>query len=181
MNSVWSETAKKPVFEVQKGDLKTNVLVIGAGLCGILTAYYLRARGVDCLVCEADEICGGATRNTTAKVTVAHGLIYESILCRFGRKIAQGYLRAQSEALEEYRRLSRLYPCDFEEVDSFVYSKTDRAATESEVDAINGAVSDFGRKVGCPTPMNDCVVDIIHRIEKGELRPCRDNLRWFKS
>ena len=109
MNSVWSETAKKPVFEVQKGDLKTNVLVIGAGLCGILTAYYLRARGVDCLVCEADEICDGATRNTTAKVTVAHGLIYESILCRFGRKIAQGYLRAQSEALEEYRRLSRLY------------------------------------------------------------------------
>lgn len=51
----------------------------------------------------------------------------------------------------------------------------------TEVDAINGAVSDFGRKVGFPTPMNDCVVDIIHRIEKGELRPCRDNLRWFKS
>ena len=49
----------------------------------------------------------------------------------------------------------------------------------TEVDAINGAVSATGRKVGCPTPMNDRVVEIIHRIEKGELRPCRDNLRLF--
>ena len=49
----------------------------------------------------------------------------------------------------------------------------------TEVDAINGAVSATGRKVGCPTPINDRVVEIIHRIEKGELRPCRDNLRLF--
>lgn len=49
----------------------------------------------------------------------------------------------------------------------------------TEVDAINGAVSAFGRKVGCPTPMNDKVVEIIHRIEKGELRPSAENLRLF--
>lgn len=49
----------------------------------------------------------------------------------------------------------------------------------TEVDAINGAVSAYGRKVGCSTPMNDRVVKIIHRIEKGELRPCRENLRLF--
>ena len=49
----------------------------------------------------------------------------------------------------------------------------------TEVDAINGAVSAYGRKVGCPTPMNDRVVEIIHRIETGELRPCRENLRLF--
>lgn len=50
----------------------------------------------------------------------------------------------------------------------------------TEVDAINGAVSDYGRKVGCPTPMNNRVVDIIHRIERGELRPGFDNLQYFK-
>jgi len=49
----------------------------------------------------------------------------------------------------------------------------------TEVDAINGAVSDYGRKVGFPTPMNDKVVKIIHRIEKGELKPGFDNLRYF--
>ena len=49
----------------------------------------------------------------------------------------------------------------------------------TEVDAINGAVSAYGRKVGCPTPINDCVVDIIHRIERGELSPSADNLKLF--
>jgi len=50
----------------------------------------------------------------------------------------------------------------------------------TEVDAINGAVSDYGRKVGCPTPMNDCVVEIIHLIEQGKLKPSLDNLQYFK-
>ena len=50
---------------------------------------------------------------------------------------------------------------------------------KTEVDAINGVVSKYGRKVGVPTPMNDMVVDIIHRIEKGELSASFDNLRLF--
>ena len=49
----------------------------------------------------------------------------------------------------------------------------------TEVDAINGAVSDYGRKVGVPTPMNDKVVEIIHSIERGELKPGFDNLKLF--
>ena len=49
----------------------------------------------------------------------------------------------------------------------------------TEVDAINGVVSMFGRKVGCPTPMNDRVVEIIHKIENGELTPSFDNLKHF--
>ena len=49
----------------------------------------------------------------------------------------------------------------------------------TEVDAINGSVSEFGRKVGCPTPMNDKVVEIIHKIEKGKLKPGYDNLKFF--
>ena len=50
----------------------------------------------------------------------------------------------------------------------------------TEVDAINGAVSEYGRKVGCPTPMNNRVVEIIHQIEQGKLQPCVENLKYFK-
>ena len=49
----------------------------------------------------------------------------------------------------------------------------------TEVDAINGAVSDYGRKVSCPTPMNDKVVEIIHSIEEGRLKPGFENLKYF--
>lgn len=50
----------------------------------------------------------------------------------------------------------------------------------TEVDAINGSVSDFGRKVGCPTPMNDRVVEIIHNIEQGKMKPGFENLKYFE-
>ena len=50
---------------------------------------------------------------------------------------------------------------------------------KTEVDAINGVVCAFGRKVGCPTPVNDKIVEIIHRIEAGELKASFDNLKLF--
>jgi len=48
-----------------------------------------------------------------------------------------------------------------------------------EVDAINGVVCAYGRKVSFPTPMNDKVVEIIHRIEAGELHPSFENVNYF--
>lgn len=49
-----------------------------------------------------------------------------------------------------------------------------------EVDAINGVLSEQGRKVGIPTPVNDQVVSLIHRIEAQELQPSMENLNEFK-
>ena len=51
----------------------------------------------------------------------------------------------------------------------------------TEVDAINGVVSAYGSKVSVPTPMNDKVVEIVHRIEKGELIPSFGNMRFFQQ
>ena len=47
-----------------------------------------------------------------------------------------------------------------------------------EVDSINGAVCAHWRKVGVPTPCNDKVVEIIHRIENGELKASWENLNY---
>ncbi len=49
-----------------------------------------------------------------------------------------------------------------------------------EVDGINGVLSAEGRRAGVSTPVNDLVVDIIHRIERGELTPSWDNLSLFE-
>lgn len=49
----------------------------------------------------------------------------------------------------------------------------------TEVDSINGVVGAAGRKVGVPTPCGDKVVEIVHRIEKGELRPEFRNIELF--
>ncbi|MGI6191957.1 MAG: ketopantoate reductase family protein [Christensenellales bacterium] len=48
-----------------------------------------------------------------------------------------------------------------------------------EVEAINGAVCRTGRKFGAKTPFNDRIVDIIKKMERKELVPSVDNLRYF--
>ena len=53
------------------------------------------------------------------------------------------------------------------------------AVTRRSFAMLRGAVSEYGRTVGFPTPMNDRVVEIVHKIERGELKPCFENLQYF--
>ena len=52
MKSLWSETARLPQFPSQNGDIKTDVLIIGGGIAGILTAYFLQQNGIDYVLVE---------------------------------------------------------------------------------------------------------------------------------
>ncbi len=48
-----------------------------------------------------------------------------------------------------------------------------------EVDAINGVVSEFGKKAGVPTPVNDRIADIIRDIQSGKRETGKQNLKEF--
>ena len=137
MDSIWLKTASKPRFDALDGNKKTDVLIIGGGVAGILCAYKLREAGVDCMLVEATEICGGITKNTTAKITLGHGLIYDKMIKRFGEDKARLYAEAQSKAIKEYSRLCENIDCDFETRDNYVYSMSDRKKIEKEVAALN--------------------------------------------
>ena len=137
MNSIWLKTAQRPMFDALDGNKKVDVLIIGGGIAGILCAYKLKEAGVDCLLLEADEICGGITKNTTAKITLGHGLIYDKIIRCFGENTARLYAEAQAKAIKEYSQLCEGIDCDLEALDNYVYSLTDRKRIEKEVAALN--------------------------------------------
>ncbi len=48
-----------------------------------------------------------------------------------------------------------------------------------EIDAINGVVCDFGKKYGVKTPINDRIVEIVKKIQAGELKASTDNFKLF--
>ena len=75
MDSIWIQTARLPEFNPLRSDLKTDVLIIGGGMAGLLCAYRLAQAGVDYALVEANRIGCGITKNTTAKITSQHGLI----------------------------------------------------------------------------------------------------------
>ena len=137
MDSIWEDTVKRIHFDALENNKSTDVLIIGGGIAGILCAYRLKEAGVDCMLVEATEIGGGITKNTTAKITLQHGLIYDKMIKRFGEGQARLYVKAQTNALKKYARLCESIDCDYQTRDNYVYSLSDRKKIEKEVAALN--------------------------------------------
>lgn len=159
MRSIWTTSAQMPRFEALKQDLTTDVLVIGGGIAGLLCAYLLEQNGVSCVLVEAKRICGGITKDTTAKITVQHGLIYDKLLRQFGLEKAQMYLHTNQKALEHYRTLCQTIDCDFQECGSAIYSLNDQKAIEQELEALQtiGAPAAFADRLPLPFPIAGAV------------------------
>lgn len=145
--SVWTDNVELPQFKSLDGDKKTDVLIIGGGLCGLLCEYRLQRAGVDCILVEADRIASGITKNTTAKITFLHGLVYSKLIKSVGKERAKMYLDANKTALEEYEKLCKNIDCDFEKRSAYTYSMNKRQKIEDEVKALNdlGISAEFAK------------------------------------
>ena len=152
MLSLWESTASLPVFPKLKGNTKTDVLIIGGGIAGILCGYRLKNAGVDCVIAEANKICSGVTAGTTAKITVQHGAVFDKLINELGTEKAGLYLKANEKALSEYKELCKEIDCDFKKTDSYIYSLSNRKKIEKEVSAINklGGNAEFCEKTELP-------------------------------
>lgn len=130
-HSVWSEI-HMPEFSRLQGELRTDVLVVGGGIAGLLTAYELTKNGIDCAVVERYRICRGTTAGTTAKITFQHGLIYRETAARYGLDTARRYLKANMNAFRKLVETAQKIDCDLKKEDSYIYSRNDRHALELE-------------------------------------------------
>ncbi|SFP22851.1 Glycine/D-amino acid oxidase [Oscillibacter sp. PC13] len=148
-----------PAFPHLEHDTKTDVLVIGGGLAGLLCAYTLAQRSMNYLLIESDTICSGISRNTTAKITSQHGLIYNKLIQNFGVDLARMYWEANQAALERYRHLSKAFPCDFEAQPAYVYSIKEANVLEKEMHALEqiGAGAEYVDTLPLPLPVTGAV------------------------
>lgn len=149
MESLWRKDVEMPSFSTLEGDVKTDVLIIGGGIAGILTAHFLHEKGVPYILVEKNRICSGTTQNTTAKITSQHGLVYHKLLNDYSTEKAEMYYRANEKALAEYKKLCNGIECDFETKDNYVYSVSDRKVLEKEMTALS--------KIGCKARFCDSV------------------------
>lgn len=155
INSIWANSSEMPSFPSLDGDKKTDVLIIGGGMAGLLCAREMEKLGADYLLIEADEICRGVSRNTTAKLTSQHGLIYDKLTREFGLEKARMYLEANRAAIERCRSLAEKIPCDFENEDAYVYCTDNDEKLEKEMDALDkiGAKAEYVNSIPLPFPV----------------------------
>lgn len=169
MESLWQKTADIPDFPSLDGDISTDVLVIGGGMAGLLTAYHLRQRGIDTVVVERNTLCAGTTGRTTAKITAQHGLCYHKLLKSLGETGARLYYEANARAVEQLKALCRQADCPLEEKDNFVYS-TDQWKIERELSALQRLGIDAKFEQHLPIPLR---AEAVGFADQGQLHPMK--------
>ena len=124
MESIWWTQEYINVESKINDSKKYDVIVIGAGMAGLLSAYYLQKSGFNVVVLEANQVGIGQSGKTTAKITSQHDLKYTQLVKKIGFRKALLYAQSQEEAIDEYEELMQeeKIDCDFKRADSYLYS-----------------------------------------------------------
>ena len=170
MESIWNDFVL-PGFKPLSGDTKTDVLVIGGGIAGLLCAHALREAGIHCIVAEAGRIGRGITKNTTAKVTAQHGPIFHKLIEKFGAETAKRYLEANEKAVNSLRNLSHNADCDWQDRTNFIYSASDRAMLEKELTALQSLQYPAQWEENLPLPFP--TVGAVAFTDQGQFHPLK--------
>ena len=161
MESIWQGTVEIPERKKAEGLLEREIIVIGAGMTGILTAYHLQRRGRQVAVLEAGKIAGGQTGRTTAKITSQHGLFYHRLMGNIGFEQAGLYAKANQEAIDAYQRIVAEHgiDCDFQRLPSYLYSteNEEMLKQEAEAAAALGIKADMASVKELPFPTKGAV------------------------
>ena len=97
--SFWLETNQRKSYSELKKNMECDVCVIGGGITGISTAYYLSKQHFNTVVLERDKIASKTTGHTTAKITSQHDLFYDYLIMSKGEKFAKKYYEANEHAI----------------------------------------------------------------------------------
>lgn len=137
MKSIWSESYKKIKNKGKLNIQEAEVVVIGGGIAGILTAYMLKEKGIKAVVLERNKVLNGNTMNTTAKITIQHNIIYDKLIKEFGEENAKRYALANKLALENYEEIisKNNIDCNLEKADAYVYTLDSPEKIEAEYNA----------------------------------------------
>lgn len=171
MDSVWIEGVQQPRFPQLEGNLRTDVLIIGGGLAGLLCARELTAAGIDCRLIEEKHIMGGVSGRTTAKITSRHGLIYDKLLYKFGAERAREYWRANENAVRALRTLAENADCDFELQSNYLYATGGTEKLEREMAACERLNIPARWETALPLPFP--VTGAIASDDQGQFHPLK--------
>jgi glycine/D-amino acid oxidase-like deaminating enzyme/nitrite reductase/ring-hydroxylating ferredoxin subunit len=122
--SLWLDTIQKKQFPKLEQDLKTQVLVVGAGITGISCAYELAKANYKVALVDANQLLHGTSGYTTSKLTIQHSLIYDYLLNKKGYEDAWLYKDINTKAIDHVKEISELHgiDCDYKAATATVYT-----------------------------------------------------------
>jgi glycine/D-amino acid oxidase-like deaminating enzyme/nitrite reductase/ring-hydroxylating ferredoxin subunit len=131
----WLETAKAKQFPPNKEPISVDVLIVGAGITGITTAYLLKKAGMTVALTDRARLAMVDTGHTTAHLTHVTDLRLHELVKNFGRDHAQAVWDAGAAAIDQIEEIAATekIDCEFTRVPGYLH------------DPVEGGTKDEGR------------------------------------
>ncbi len=129
MTSLWlSDRPDHPGHPIaptlaEESERSADVVVVGAGITGLVTAVLLARAGQDVLVLEARTAGAGATGNTTAKISVLQGTRMTDIVRKHSPRVAQQYAQGNLEGQQWLVDYCTARGIDLQRHDAYTYAQ----------------------------------------------------------
>ena len=126
--SYWSTTASLPTFAPLAQDLQVDVVVIGAGLTGITTAYLLKKEGAKVALLERQRCAAADTGHTTAHLTYVTDNRLHQLVKAWGCDGAKAFWEAGSAAIDEIFHIAQTeqIDCGLKWVPGYLHGRLDQ-------------------------------------------------------
>src|ERR1700704_3487645 len=123
----WSTSATFPQFATLADDVAADVVVVGAGITGLSTAYLLAKAGKQVVVLERDRCAMADTGHTSAHLTMVTDARLTELVDRFGRNHAQAVWDAGLAAIAQIDTIVReeKIACGFTWVPGYLHDPID--------------------------------------------------------
>lgn len=130
----WKDTATLPRLQKLDRSLHADVVIVGAGITGLTTAYLLAAAGKSTIVVERERCAQVDTGHTTAHLTMVTDQRLTDLVKRFGPNHAQAVWDAGLAAIVTIESIvkEQMIDCDFSWIDGYLQTPLFAEASAAE-------------------------------------------------
>ena len=132
--SIWKSNIKKEINKPLDHNIKTDILIIGGGISGLTTAYFLKDTDYKVTLIDRNSCAFGITSNSSAKVT----FVQEDIYHKMNKKIASKYLDSQIDAIKIIKKIVDKYhiSCELTKSSTYLFTEQEEKIKDLEKEAI---------------------------------------------
>lgn len=138
-------------------DIEVDVLIIGGGLTGISSAYYLRDSNLKVCLVEQGYVGMGVTSKTTGKINYLQETIYSDLESKYSYDIAKKYYDSQKFAISEFEKIIKdeKINCNFEKTKAYIF--TNKSSEVENIKIEQNILESFGVKLEEHSKLNNCL------------------------
>ncbi|MDQ0614569.1 glycine/D-amino acid oxidase-like deaminating enzyme/nitrite reductase/ring-hydroxylating ferredoxin subunit [Microbacterium sp. W4I4] len=130
MTSLWLDEQRERIpSDPFEPDAQHDVVIVGAGITGLMTALLLARAGCAVAVLEARSIGAVTTGHTTAKLSLLQGGVLSGILSRGSSRVLKAYVEGNLEGQRWMLRYLDEHGVDVQRRDAFTYASSPDART----------------------------------------------------